>query len=41
MTVTTMTDAPNALDRLAVTRSEIRDILRPDEERDSTGPLPT
>jgi len=40
MTVATMTATPNALDRLAATRTEVRQILRPEEEHGSTGSFP-
>jgi hypothetical protein len=40
MTETTTTDAPEALARLAATRAEFRDILRPDDERAPTARFP-
>lgn len=40
MTEAILTDTPDALDRLAATRSEFRRILRPDDERGSTGHFP-
>lgn len=40
MTEAAVTDTPDALDRLAATRSEVRRILRPDDERSSPGHFP-
>jgi hypothetical protein len=36
----TATQTADAIDKLAVTRAEVRDILHPDEERRSTGRFP-
>jgi hypothetical protein len=36
----TVTQTADAIDKLAVTRAEVRDILHPDEERRSTGRFP-
>jgi hypothetical protein len=40
MTDATVTDAPDALEELAATRDEVRDILRPDDEPRSNGHFP-
>ena len=40
MTDTTVTGAPDALEKLAMTRDEVRDILRPEEARGSNGHFP-
>lgn len=40
MTEATVIHTPDALDELAVTRAEFRDILQPAEERPSTGYFP-
>lgn len=40
MTEATVIKAPDALDKLAATRAEVRDILQPDGERESTGRFP-
>lgn len=40
MTEATETDAPEALDKLAGTRAEVRDMLLPDNEREGTGNFP-
>lgn len=40
MTDATLTATPNALDRLEATRTEFREILRPNDTRGTTGHFP-
>ena len=40
MTDATLTGTPNALERLEATRTEFREILRPDDARGTTGLFP-
>jgi hypothetical protein len=40
MTDTTLRGTPDALDRLAATRTEVREILQPDDQRGSPGHFP-